>query len=417
MTQRRSLDIQLNAALLDFAPRYMKDQLEHLAHECDQRLERELLPRLQSILRQVDQERDAFEQHKQDAARDLRGRLNLLGFDAAAVDHAIGQLHAVAPRYLALFPSVSSLRLPVAVSSSASALLSAPSTAASSNGVFEDPPHADVGSHAASPPSTPDTSNRGVQNSITQIIPWASLAQPPSPDHQIQSSVIAESCIISCGSKRAQADCWAENNVQYKRQRTTDEKISSELVQPKIKGRIAFPNLMTGECIFHHANRKGLFVVRCVYCEPGIFTEPPLNNNRALKHFQEHEKDTPGKEELTNESIFERFALQVDGDEMASKYWIREHLGMEPHTFTPTASHQNTPQTDHTKNGIGRHEEAGDDLTLLPKLRESVRSRHSNNEREHEKPRRSLRSVTRPDYAEMAAPWTVSEVGLEVSGD
>ncbi|TGJ82772.1 hypothetical protein E0Z10_g5999 [Xylaria hypoxylon] len=319
MTHRRSLDVQLNAALLDFAPRFMKDQLEHLAHECDQRLERELLPRLRSILRQVDQERDAFEEHKRDAARDLRDHLNLLRLDAAAVDDAIGQLHVVAPRYLALFPRELSLTVPVSVSAS----LSTPSIAASLDCVF-DTPDADTGSQvAASPASTPETSNHGAQDSTTQAKPWAYPAKPPTLDCPVQVQVIVESSLASSSPKRPKVDREAESDTPYKRQRTTDEKKTSEVAQPKITQRVAFPNLMTG----------------------------------------------------------------VDGEEMASKYWIREHLGAEPHTFAPATSAQGTPQVDNTEDTGPRGEEIDDDFSPpFPKLRESTRSRQSDVEGDQGKP-------------------------------
>ncbi|KAI1298404.1 hypothetical protein F5Y03DRAFT_368182 [Xylaria venustula] len=408
MTPRRSLDVQLNAALLEFAPRYMKDQLELLARECDQRLERELLPRLQDILRQVQQERDAFEERKRYAARDLREHLNLLRVGNVAAEEAIAELHSVSPRYLALFPSESSLALPLTGSPSTS-LVATPSTTTSPNDVFNDTPGTDVGNHdAASPASTPETTIRDTQHSTPQSESWASPTRSSSLDHQIQSQVMSESSMMSESPKRATIDHSAESESPYKRQKTTNEKVS-------VKGRVAFPNLMTGECIFHHAHRKGFFVIRCDQCEPGIFTKPPLKHNRALKHFQEHEKDTPRKDKLTNDSIFERFALQVDGDEMASKYWIREHLGgAEPHTFLPANPSQRTSQTDHTEDTMGRYDETDDKFSSLPKLRESARSRPSDHEREQEKRRRSSRNVPRQDYAEMiAAPWTALDLDDE----
>ncbi|KAI0532738.1 hypothetical protein GGR58DRAFT_517496 [Xylaria digitata] len=407
----------LNAALFEFAPRYMKDQLENLAYECDQRLERELLPRLRTILRQVDQERDAFEKHKQDAARDLRDHLSLLRFDAAAVDDAISRLHAVAPRYLALFPKESSLALSLSDPPSASVSLSTPSTAASADSIF-DTPCADAGSQvAASPVSTSDTSNHGAQISTTQAKPRTHLTKLLSLDCQVQAQVVAESSTASPSPKRPQGDRRAESDTPYKRQRITEDKKISGVVQLKIKQRVAFPNLMTGECIFRHADRKGLFVIRCDSCDPGIFTEPPLANNRALKHFRAHIENKTGENELTNESIFERFAFQgmMDGEEMASKYWIKEHLGTEPHTFIPETSAQGNPQVDNTGDIMLRDEDLDDFCPSFPKLRDSIRSRQSDHEENHGKPRRARRNVPRLDYAEIAAPWSASEVDTEVN--
>ncbi|KAI1164478.1 hypothetical protein F5B18DRAFT_615678 [Nemania serpens] len=408
---RRLPDARLNAALLDFAPRYMKDQLEHLAHECDQRLERELLPQLHAILREIDHERDVFEEHKQDAARDLRDQLYLLRLDAAAVDDAIGQLRAVTPRYLALLPSASSLALPV----SASASLSARGTAASSDSAFDstfNTPEADTGSQDASSLTwTPEASSQGAQHSTT-------TEKPPSLESQVQAQVIAESSVVPWSPKRPNDDHEKEGDAPAKRQRTSNENNTLGAASPKIKRRVAFPNLMTGECIFRHVGRKGFFVVRCDFCESGFFTEPPLLYNRALKHFQKHGEAILDGEELTNEFIFKKFAFQVDGDEMASKYWIKEHLGEMPHTFVPLESSMDASQADDPQDVERRHQEIENDISSPSrKLRESPRSRQSAGGDAHEKPRRTRRNVPRPDYAEMVAnkgPWSTPEIETEV---
>ncbi|KAI0454172.1 hypothetical protein F5B21DRAFT_476870 [Xylaria acuta] len=411
-THRRFLDVQFNAALLDFAPKYMKNQLELLAHECDQRLERQLLPRLHAILREIDQERDAFEEQKRDAARRLREHLSLLPLEAAVVNDALGQLHAVTPRHLALLPTASSLTIPALESAD----VSAPSTSASSDGAFGTPDEDTSSQAPVSPGSTPETSSHAVQDSVTQAKPWAPPTKSSTLESEVQAQVLAESSTVACSPKRPKVDCQNESDVSSKRQRTASEKAPG-VVQPLIERRVAFPNLMTGECIFRHAERKGFFVVRCDYCKPGFFTEPPLRYNRALKHFQKHDEVISDEEELTNEYIFENFAFQVDGDEMASKYWIREHLGEMPHTFVPVGSSGDTSQVDDTEDMARRHQEIEDAFSPpFPKLRESLRSRQSDHEAEHEKPRRARRNVPRPDYAEMVAnkdPWNASEMEIE----
>ncbi|GAW17679.1 hypothetical protein ANO14919_071390 [Xylariales sp. No.14919] len=410
MTHRQSLDVQLNAALLDFAPKYMKEHLERVAQEYDERLERELLPRLRAVLREVDQVRDTFEEHKRDAARNLRDRLDLLRFDATAIDDAIGQLHAIAPRYLALFPRDSSLALPVSIPTSQST----PSTTASVDGVF-DTPDADLENQAAaSPASTPETSNHGAQDSTTQAKPWNHLIKPSSLDCQVQAQVLSESSLASCSPKRPKLDHRPESDASHKRPRTMEENKNSEVVQSRTNDRVAFPNLMTGECIFYHADRKGFFVIRCEFCEPGIFTKPPLDKNRALRHFRAHDEDITKENELTNEFIFEKYAFQVDGVQMASKYWIKEHLGPEPHTFVPTAPSRVTPQADNTEHIVRNDEPIDDDFSPpFPSLRESIRSHQSDHEEDQGKPRRARRNVPRLDYAEIAAPWKPSEVDTE----
>ncbi|KAI0872425.1 hypothetical protein GGS24DRAFT_491506 [Hypoxylon argillaceum] len=416
-TNRPALDTQLNTALLNFASKYMKDQLEHLAQVCDQRLERELLPRLYAILRDIDHERDAFEEHKRDAARDLRDHLNLLRFDAAAIDDAIGQLHTVAPRYLDLLPSASSLALPV----SGLASLSAPSTAASSDRNFDTSGAGPVSQTAATPTSTPETSSHNPQDSTTGAEPSTPATKPTILNGRVQAQAIAESSTASRSPKRPRFDLRKESETPSKRQRTTNENETIGAAQPKIGRRVAFPNLKTGECIFRHAERKGFFVVRCDYCEPGIFTEPPLLYNRALKHFQKHGEAASEEEELTNEFIFERFAFQgtMDGGEMASKYWIREHVGAMPHTFIPTGSSRTTTQADDVDNTVRKHQEIDDDFSpLSPKLRGSLRNRQSDGEEVDKNLRRTRRNVSRPDYAEIVAnkdPWNTPEIEVEVS--
>ncbi|KAI1750740.1 hypothetical protein F4782DRAFT_548506 [Xylaria castorea] len=411
-THRRFLDVQFDAALLDFAPKYMKNQLEQLAHECDQRLERQLLPRLHTLLREIDQERDAFEGQKRDAARRLREHLSLLPLDAAVVDGAVARLHAVNPRHLTLLPTASSLALPALGSAS----VSAPSESTSSDGAFGTPDEDTSSQAPVSPGSTPDILSHAAQNSITEAQPWAPPTKSSTLESEVQAQVLAESSTIPCGPKRPRVNRQDESDAFSKRQRTATEKAPG-VVQPQIERRVAFPNLMTGECIFRHAERKGFFVVRCDYCKSGSFTEPPLRYNRALKHFQKHDEVIPDEEELTNEYIFENFAFQVDGDEMASKYWIREHLGEMPHTFVPVGSSGDTSQADDIEEMVRRHQEIEDAFSPpFPKLRESFRSRQSDREAKHEKPRRARRNVPRPDYAEMVAnkdPWNASEIEIE----
>ncbi|KAI0186248.1 hypothetical protein EV127DRAFT_175526 [Xylaria flabelliformis] len=411
-THRRFLE-QFDAALLDYAPKYMKEQLEQLARECDQRLERQLLPRLHALLREIDQERDAFEQHKWDAARRLREHLTLLPLDAAVVEDAVAQLHTVNPRRLARLPTASSLALPTFDSAS----VSPPSTSASSENAFGTPDEDSCSQAPISPGSTPETLSEAAHELITEAQPWTPPTKSPTRENEVQAQVLAESSTVPCGLKRPKVDREDEGDVLSKRQRTTNEKTPG-VVQPQVERRVAFPNLKINECIFRHAERKGFFVVRCNFCKPGYFTMPPLLYNRALKHFQKHDEAIPGgSREMTNEYIFEKFAIQVDGDEMASKYWIQEHLGDMPHTFVPVGSSGGTFHAEDMEETLCEDQEIEYAFsTPTPKFQESLRGRQSDREAEHEKPRRARRNVPRPDYAEMVAnkdPWNASETETE----
>lgn len=212
-TRRPSLDVQFNAALLDFAPKYMKDQLEQLARECDQRLERQLLPRFHALLLEIDQERDAFEEQKRNAVSRLREHLHLLPLDAAVVDDAVGRLHAIAPRYLALLPPASSLPLNACNSASPSAS----STAASSDAAFGTP-DGDTGSQApVSPRSTPD--------STAHANPWTPPTKSSSHESEIHAQAPADSSTVSSPLKRPAVDDQNETDVSSKRQKTGNEKV------------------------------------------------------------------------------------------------------------------------------------------------------------------------------------------------
>ncbi|KAI0399782.1 hypothetical protein F4802DRAFT_602663 [Xylaria palmicola] len=394
-THRPSLDGQLNAAILAFAPRYMTEQLERVALECDQRLERRLLPQLLALLREIDQERELFEEQKQDAARYLREQLNLLRFDAAAVDDAVGQLHTVAPRHLTRLPTAASLALPVSTLPSPSI----PGTAASSYDAVATP-DADAGGK-----STPGTSSRYAQGSVSRddsSTPVTNLDNDFNSQAQFQA--LKESVTTLCAAKRPKITANSEIDAPSKRPKTDNDKKTPGATQPQVERQVAFPNLVTG-------GRKGYFVVRCDYCNPGIFTEPPLVYNRALRHFQKHPEATLPQEELTNDIIFERYASRVDGAEMVSKYWIREHLGTTPHTFVPAGFSKRAAREDDTDSTVEGVHEMDDASSTLPKMRDKLCSRLSDRE-EEDRPHRARRNVPRPDYAEMVAnkdPWNAPD--------
>ncbi|KAI1821453.1 hypothetical protein F4861DRAFT_518764 [Xylaria intraflava] len=429
----------------------MKQKLEYLAHECDQRLERELLPRLLAILREIDGERDAFEEIQRHAAHELRDQMNLLRCPASAVDDAVGQLHTVVPRYLSLLPTTSSLSLP----SSDLTSLSEPGISTSQGGAFATP-DSDTDGRAPGPsvvtlgtPSShhtrsqrsqtkirlPPTESRSLDNQALgsptsaletslsrcpqELTSPAQIEPPhtkrPDSDSRLLDEVMAltESNMVSHKHKRPSIDCHDESDTPCKRQKKT----TSGVVESQETRRVAFSNLKLRECVFNHAELTGFFVIRCGYCEPGIFTDPPFIDNRALAHFQKHIEATSGDEELTNESIFEKFSYQVDGDKLVVKYWIQEHIGAVPHTFVPAKSSRRSSHVDNAQIVVRKHQEINDAYSPPSrKLRDSLRGRQSDLEAEPETPRRALRNQPRPDYAEMVAggdPWNVPDVDTE----
>lgn len=200
----------------------MRDKLEHLAHECDQRLKHDLLPQLLAILCDIDHERDIFESQRQKAASDLRSQLELLRFDAAAIDDAVRQLDAVTPRLFALLPRASSLdsstTMPAAPSQLGSAPL--PESVFDTSGNFPDSQLATV--------SLPNQQNPSysTQELATRVEHQALLPMGVrNLDDEAQAQAAVEEVTSTCSSKRPNDDLPIERDISPKRQKVSDEKV------------------------------------------------------------------------------------------------------------------------------------------------------------------------------------------------
>jgi hypothetical protein len=81
-------------------------------------------------------------------------------------------------------------------------------------------------------------------------------------------------------------------------------------------------------------------------------------------------------------------------------------------------SSRDASRADDVEEIVRKHQEIDDDFSPpFPQLRESLRSRQPDHEADQEKPRRALRNVPRPDYAEMVANkdfWNAPEMEAEV---
>ncbi|KAL7622632.1 hypothetical protein AAE478_008145 [Parahypoxylon ruwenzoriense] len=393
----------LNNALSDFASSYVKKELQQLTRERDDALARSHVPKLRALLREVDKERQAFEEDKEKLIQGLRQKLELLQVDTEIIENVITELNPVAPKYLGLIPSASTLtiRPPTPVMSPIRDNYF--STVLSSNvSASAIPPSAQGPDQGISSPAN------GHRSSPTNIT--VSPTTGPGVDHQVQDQVLSESSIASQAMKRSSIDSKDSDAGGAKRRRVDSVKSTPIRGKTDIFRKIAFPNLETGERIFRHSERQGFFVIRCdrPNCTTGFFTEPPLTYNRALKHFQIHGEKGPDGGELTNEYIFEKFACEIEGSSMVSKYWIKEHLGPSPHTFAPGKSRSRTTHAEAT-NPRKRLDQVNDkNYTPSSKVRAHIISIGSDEESEGEKPRRTPRSVVRPDYAELVAnkdPW------------
>ncbi|KAI0836501.1 hypothetical protein F5Y06DRAFT_273633 [Hypoxylon sp. FL0890] len=295
---------KLNNAISDFASSFVKKELQQLTRERDDALARSHVPKLRALLREVDRERQAFEQDKEKLIQGLRKKLELLEVDPDTIETTIAELNPVAPKYLSIIPGASTLTIRPPT----------PFMSPVRDNYFTTVLGADLLSGA--PPSASQVLGRGTSNSVkgqcsspTNIN--VSPSAGPNMDHQIQSQILSDNSVVSSTPKRPGAD--GDGTVSVKRRRVDGGKTPSR-AQSDIFRKIAFPNLETGERIFRHSERQGFFVIRCnrLNCQTGFFTDPPLAYNRALKHFQSHGETGPDGEELSNEYIFEKFACESE---------------------------------------------------------------------------------------------------------
>ncbi|KAI1076912.1 hypothetical protein F5B20DRAFT_306227 [Whalleya microplaca] len=318
---------KLNTALSDFASSFVRKELQQLIREKDDALARCHVPKLRALLREIDKERQAFEQDKEKLIHGLRNKLDLLEVNAGAVEAAVAELNPLVPKYLSIIPSASTLTIRPPT----------PYMSPVRDTYFNTVLGADMAlnlspSSVLQPDQAPPTPIKTSRSSQTEVN--ISPKGVASIDRQVQDQVMAESSMANQTPKRPSNAAANEIPSGSKRQKVEGAKSSIRVARSDISRKIAFPNLETGECIFRHSERPGFFVIRCnrANCKSGFFTEPPLAYNRALKHFSRHGEDGPDGDDLTNEYIFEQFACQIEGSNMVSKYWIKEHLGASPHT-------------------------------------------------------------------------------------
>ncbi|KAI0477137.1 hypothetical protein GGR56DRAFT_391015 [Xylariaceae sp. FL0804] len=125
---------------------------------------------------------------------------------------------------------------------------------------------------------------------------------------------------------------------------------------------------------------RGFFVIRCTWpkCPHHFFTDAPLAYNRALRHFLKHGVTAP---EVTPGKARKSAQGQAQLDEIARK-----------------------------------HREIEEDFTTAPEPQDSLQLDDSDYDAD-ERPRRTPRSVPRPDYAEIVAnkdSWNESDAESEL---
>lgn len=100
-----SPNTKLNSAISDFAASFIKRELQQLTRECDEMLGSVHVPKIRSLLVEVDKERQIFEDARKKMIQNLHKKLEALEVDDDIISSTISELQAMYPAYLNAIPS------------------------------------------------------------------------------------------------------------------------------------------------------------------------------------------------------------------------------------------------------------------------------------------------------------------------
>lgn len=100
-----SPNTKLNSAISDFAASFVKRELQQLTRECDEMLGSVQVPKIRSLLVEVDKERQVFEDARKKMLQNLHKKLEALEVDDNIISSTISELQAMYPAYLDAIPS------------------------------------------------------------------------------------------------------------------------------------------------------------------------------------------------------------------------------------------------------------------------------------------------------------------------
>lgn len=209
---------KLNTAISDFASSYVRKELQQITRERDDALARSHVPRLRALLREVDDERQAFEQDKEKLIHGLRKKLELLEVDAAIIETTLAELNSVVPKYLSIIPGASTLTIRPPTPYMSPVRDNYFNTVLGADIISDEPP-------LATPvlgQGIPDLP-QGYCSSPTNIN--VSPRVGPSIDRQVQSQVLSESSMITRTAKRSSTEGGDGNASGGKRRRFDGPKV------------------------------------------------------------------------------------------------------------------------------------------------------------------------------------------------
>ncbi|RYP09929.1 hypothetical protein DL764_000971 [Monosporascus ibericus] len=340
---------KLNVAISDFAASFVKKELEQLARDYDEVLARVHLPKIRLLLMEVDEKRQAFDDAKNGMVQTLRKKLEALEVDGRIITSTLEGLQKMYPDYLDTIPRASVLEIrPGSSRRSLSSLRissASPTTSSSSD------------SRLSSPGDSLDMAID--QDDSASLIQPVGDETPNVDDRRSSTRVGGNSRGAGMNMDRdvqPMTETYGTNNSQ---KRSRDEAFESETDEgmpsrkgPATKTEANFPRKIRAEevnpeeIVFQHSGLKGYYVIRCdeASCASLHFTEPPLIYRRAVKHFERHRSGntTEPVGELTEQEVFEKYAIEVNGVEDESREWLAAHTGGKPH-ICPLAISENGP--------------------------------------------------------------------------
>lgn len=323
--------IRLDYSAVDYATAFVKEELKPLTARFDETLEKTFMPRIRAVLREVEQERRAYLEAREDRLVVLRQKLHSFGVDKTTADTLLGRICHFPPELLGLLPTESLLGDFVL------------SRAIAGDGFLAKSPNLSVDSAYAGSPASVEKPNHFL-SVVTNVDPRPATYRPePTDDRRISTrrrsqqqqktnapaGPAVDSPTTARSRKRYNDGEIDDAPGPSKRLRNLESEVglgvhrptalAKQTQVPSPKGTQGPPfrralrpaDIQPQERIFRHFDREGYFVVRCDRpdCLHRYFTEQPFGYSRAYRHFVKQHNDT-GLENsrISDEEIFDRYA-------------------------------------------------------------------------------------------------------------
>lgn len=199
---------KLNSAISDFAASFIKRELQQLTRECDEMLGNVHVPKIRSLLVEVDQERQVFEDARKKMLQNLHKKLKALEVDDNTIDSTISELQAMYPAYLNAIPksTVLSVHLPTPTRSSSSGS----QLSSLGDSVDIDLDHGNSGIVAPSANDKISNRNGAEHHDSPKNAGRVLRTKRTSVDHEVQEQLAVEASGTTGGQKRSRDEAFRD---------------------------------------------------------------------------------------------------------------------------------------------------------------------------------------------------------------